>query len=182
MEKFSPAEKQRAQRSGELERMAAERIKHLERRNENGERKREAVEAAREKLKHAETASAKTEKSTKDEGVAKRPLLTKAVSYRNTMASLRHRMSPTSRTFSRFIHTPVVENTSEVLGKTVLRPSVTLGATMAGVIIGGSIYIYARTQGFVPPGSVIWISLLVGAVMGLLVEALYKSVRRLKQR
>ncbi|HUC86752.1 MAG TPA: hypothetical protein VMR75_00285, partial [Candidatus Saccharimonadales bacterium] len=107
------------------------------------------------------------------------PILTKAANYRQTMVSLRHRMKPAARTFSKIIHTPSIEAASEVVGKTILRPSATLGATTTAVLFTGFLYIYARHYGFVLRGSGIWITLLLGAVVGLAVEVLYRMMRRL---
>ncbi len=50
---------------------------------------------------------------------------------RTIMHHARSQMSKPEQSFSRFIHTPVVEKTSEVLGKTVARPSGIAGAAIA---------------------------------------------------
>jgi hypothetical protein len=169
------------QHSAELERMAAERLKSLERAGERPESKEAAIETAREQLQRVERPAA-TEVVPTSEPVAPAGVLTKAANYRQTMTSLRHRMKPAARSFSQFIHQPTMEAASEAVGKTVLRPSVSLGATTAAVVFVGFLYFYARHYGFLLKGSEVWIALLVGGLVGLIIEALYKSWRRLRSR
>jgi len=183
MERMSPTSHERqAKPAPELEHVAAERLRSLQDRTERepGHRN-EAVEAAREQLKHAEQAEPQTEAAPAAQPVIHH-VLTKAENYRQTMISLRHRMKPTARAFSNLIHTPAVETASEAIGKTVLRPSVSLGATSTAVLLTGFIYLYARYYGFELRGSEIWLTLIVGAVIGLLGEGVYKTFRRLSGR
>jgi len=169
------------QHTAELERMAAERLRSLERAGERPETKAAAVEAAREQLQLVEQPAA-TEVAQATEPVAASGVLTKAANYRQTMISLQHRMRPAARSFSQFIHRPSIEAASETLGKTVLRPSVSLGATTAAVLFVGFLYLYARHYGFLLKGSEVWIALLLGGLVGLIIEGLYKSWRRLRSR
>jgi hypothetical protein len=181
MERVRSQEHQ-ATASHEIERAAAERLRHLEKSVEQGPERKRSVEAARERLKQAERQVSGQEAVRRPEPVMLRPLLTKAANYRQTMQSLQHRMKPVSRRFSKLIHTPVIETTSEVIGKTLLRPSVSMGATTFAVATTSVLYLYARYYGFVLHGSEIWISLIAGGVIGLLGEALYKAVRRMTGR
>lgn len=167
----------------EIEKAAAERLSSIEKANEHLGDNEKQVEKARELVRKAEAVQPKHESGTKDEGGhQQRPLLTPSVNYRNTMASLRSRMKPAARQFSRFIHSPIVEKSSETLGKTVFRPSITLGATSTAVILGGFLYIFARLNGFSLSGSEIWIAMLLGAMIGLLCEMIFRSVRRIRGR
>lgn len=178
-EKLSSAEHRRSSNS-EIERAAAERLKSIESYGERPENKEKSIEKAREMLKHAEAVQPKHETTTKNEGHTNRPLLTPTLNYKQTMRSLQHRMKPATRQFSKFIHSPVVDSTSEALGKTVFRPSVTLGATTTAVIIGGILYIFARLNGFTLSGSEILLSLILGGILGLIIEGILKSVNRLR--
>lgn len=98
--------------------------------------------------------------------------------YRDTMQSLRRHLGPASKSFSKVIHNPTVENVSEVVGKTVARPSVTLGATTTALIIGSLTYITAKRYGFALSGSELILSLILGGIVGALLEGLSKSLRR----
>jgi membrane-bound ClpP family serine protease len=166
----------------ELERMAGERRRDLERNAElTNERPEQTAESAREKIKHLEQMRPAAESASKAEG-DQPPVLTKAANYRQTMTSLQHRMKPAARSFSRFIHKPLVDSTSELVGKTVLRPSVTLGATSTAVLATLFLYIYSRWYGITLRGSEVWLALLIGAVVGIVAEGVWKLLRSLSQR
>ncbi len=164
---------------GELERMAAERLRQSgERGAEKSPDRKSEVIAAREKLAHAEHQASPHETGSKSEGAPQRPVLTRELSFKHTMIGLRHRMKPAQRRFSQIIHSPAIEAASEVVGKTVLRPSVSLGATTCALLVGGTLYLFARNYGYPLRGSEILLSLVVGGIIGLLLEALYKTLFR----
>jgi hypothetical protein len=96
--------------------------------------------------------------------------------YAHTLKSLQRTMTPVAKTFSRVIHNPAVEAVSEVAGKTVFRPSVTLGATTAATLLGGFVYFVARASGFELAGSEFWLALVVGGLIGLVIEFVYRSL------
>lgn len=172
----------RPRAQAELERMAAERLKKFEHSTpEKAQKRIERAESAREQLRKVEQVRPQAEAAPVAEPTFK-GVLTKAANYRHTMISLQHRMKPGARRFSKFIHSAPVDAASEVLGKTVLRPSVSLGATTGAVILVGFLYVYARQQGFLLKGSEIWIALIVGGIAGLLLEGMSKGVKRLRNR
>jgi membrane-bound ClpP family serine protease len=162
-----------------VEKLAAERLKHIERSSEHhAKSKRERIEKAREVIQKSEPQLPQHEAAPSAEPSILRPVLTQAANYRQTMVSLQHRMKPAAREFSRFIHSPAVENVSEVIGKTVLRPSISLGATTSALVVTGILYFAARYYGFELRGSEVWISLIIGGVLGVLIEAIARAVRR----
>jgi membrane-bound ClpP family serine protease len=175
----SRAERQSVQRSSELERSAAERIKHMEHRPERTLDRQKAIEAARQHLERAERMAASVQEAApKVAQTIQRPIIDQADNFKQTMVSLQHRMPPTARRFSKIIHRPTVEAVSEVVGRTVLRPSVSIGATTCAVLVTGILYLYARSYGFPLQGSAVWIGLLIGGILGLIIEALYRSVQK----
>lgn len=97
--------------------------------------------------------------------------------YRQTMASVQRSLKPVSRTFSKFIHTPAVEKTSEILEKTVARPSVTAGATWTALIVGAVFYFTARWFGYTLSGSEMLFSFIIGAGLGLILEGLWRAYK-----
>lgn len=115
------------------------------------------------------------------EAEAKRPQhsgLNRRQAYTETMASLQRHLPTLSRGFSKLIHNPVVDKTSEAVGQTVLRPSVTLGATSTALIVGGITYLISKHYGYHLSGSVILLSLVLGGIIGLLFEGIAKLFRR----
>lgn len=165
----------------ELEKLAAERLRELQRGGEHETGRHEALKSAREQIHHVEDEQPSVEAAPAAQPVIRR-VLTKAENYRQTMFTLRHRMKPAARSFSKIVHAPVIEAASEVVGKTVLRPSISLGATTTAVVLTGFIYLYARFYGFELRGSEIWLTLIAGAVIGLLGEGVYKAFHRLSGR
>jgi hypothetical protein len=108
---------------------------------------------------------------------APRPHFNPRLNYEHTLASLQRSLSPVSRNFSKFIHTPAVEKTSEVLEKTVARPSVTAGATGTAFIIGAIFYLTARHFGYALSGSEMLFSFVIGAIIGLILEAVWRGLK-----
>ena len=93
------------------------------------------------------------------------------------MHHARQNMSKPERTFSKLIHAPLVEKTSEALGKTVVRPSGIVGATIAAFLGLLSIYSIAKFAGFELSGSEMPLLLATGFIIGLFVEWAFKSAR-----
>lgn len=104
------------------------------------------------------------------------------LNYTQTLRSIQRSLGPASRTFSKIIHTPAVEKTSEVLEKTVARPSVTVGATWTALIVGGIFYFTARAYGYALSGSELLFSFIVGAAIGLALEGFWQLVKRRPRR
>jgi hypothetical protein len=100
------------------------------------------------------------------------------LNYRDTMTSIQRKLSPVSRNFSKVIHTPAVENVSEALESTVMRPSIVAGATWSAALVGLVFYVTARVYGWTLSGSEMLAALLAGAVLGLVIEAIARSLRR----
>lgn len=101
----------------------------------------------------------------------------KAHAFGTIMHQVRHNLSVPERTFSKFIHQPAVEKTSEVLGKTVARPSGVIGATTAATLGLLIVYTIARFSGFELSGSEMPLLLGLGFIVGLIAEWSYKAIR-----
>jgi hypothetical protein len=98
-------------------------------------------------------------------------------SFDTTMHHARKNMRVLDRSFSRVIHQPVVERTSDALSKTVARPSGLLGAGIASFIGLMLIFGVAKFAGFQLSGSEMPLLLIVGLVSGLFIEWVLKSIR-----
>jgi hypothetical protein len=137
----------------------------------------ERAEAAREVIHKREQAPKPAESEEATPPPPPKPHFNPQVNYQHTLASLQRSLTPVSRTFSKLIHTPAVEKTSETLEKTVARPSVTVGATWTALIVGGIFYFTARHFGYSLSGSEMLFSFIVGAVIGLLLEGFWRAAR-----
>ncbi len=168
-----------AERQNQINELAQERLKQLEqtgspeKTHEDDPAKR--AEAAREVINKPETPSETPIVETSQPSITQR--LSHAVNFQQTMKSLQTRLTPASRSFSKVIHAPAVEKTSEALEKTVMRPSVINGALWTAVIVQAVLYFTARYYGFALSGSEIIISLLAGGLLGIVLEGIWRGIK-----
>jgi hypothetical protein len=141
----------------------------------------EQIDLARQQIEH----QTQSEPDKQEQAPSAKPPVTrldKLAAYRHTMNSLQRQLTPASRAFSRLIHNPVVDKTSEAVGQTIMRPSVSLGATLTPLIVGGFIYLLAKRYGFPLRGSELLLLIILGGFFGAITEGLIKLLRRLRHR
>jgi hypothetical protein len=164
-----------------LETARREKLEQLRHSAETGqENAKERAEAAREVINRPEP-KPKPEPGPAPEKHSPRvhvPYIDHQVNFKETMQSVQRRLSPVSRQFSRFIHAPTIEKTSEALENTVARPSVSAGTTITAVVVGSLFYFTAYHFGYMLSGSELLFSFIVGALIGILLEALWRSLFR----
>lgn len=137
----------------------AEAKHNLERIKKSAEAKNEAeqqhmAEVARDKAEHeaisgkdVSVEDKKDSKASGNSGFAVEKNL-KATAYKKQLERIRDHLSPTERTFSKFTHAKVVDKTSNVMAKTVARPTGILGGAVCA-LIGSVIALYtAKHYGF----------------------------------
>jgi hypothetical protein len=171
------------ERSSELDELAKQQIEKLKATPENAaehaEKQAEATREAREVIsnqKEAPEPAAPQEQETPPAPTfAAR--LDSMLNYTQTMTSVQRKLSPASRSFSKVIHAPAIEKTSEALENTVMRPSIVAGATWTAFITGLLFYLVARTYGFTLSGTEMLAALLGGAVLGIVFEGILRTVR-----
>lgn len=91
-------------------------------------------------------------------------------SFKKTMKRIQKDMSPASRAFSRVIHNPVVDKTSEFVGNTIARPNLILAGAIGTLTIGLGIYIIAKNYGYVLSGFESIGSFILGWCVGAVME------------
>ena len=113
------------------------------------------VETARaEALEKATSAEKKTDAATHHEKAhpeRRRGAISRKerdASYKATMKEVQSHMSPASRAFSTFIHTKVVEQTSDALANTVARPNAILSGAVAAFVISLATLLIAKHYGY----------------------------------
>lgn len=92
--------------------------------------------------------------------------------YTKTMAITQKQLDPFSRLFSRFIHLPVVERSSDILGSTLFRPNPILFGLLTSLIFTIATYILAKRNGFALSGSEYIIAFLFGWLLGMAYDIL----------
>ncbi|MEI7818598.1 MAG: hypothetical protein WCI47_00610 [bacterium] len=90
--------------------------------------------------------------------------------YQSTMKLVQQELSPAQRSFSKLIHAAPVEYVSEFLEETFFRPSFLWGGVIGAILFGGLIYVVAYSVGFQLSGSEFTIGLLVGGLIGFIIE------------
>lgn len=166
--------------SAELEKAAAERRSELERSlerssAETGAEKNQAEKEARheafEQAEKAEEEQARQETANVAEKKQDRPLTKKDVEirYKQTMNNIQSQLSAPSRAFSKVIHNPVVEKTSEAVGNTIARPNLVIAGAL-GAIASIIIYSIAKRYGYPISGSETIVLFALGWLAGAVVE------------
>ena len=171
--------------SAELEAAARERMEQLRQPEatpeDSPDRRAEAAREVIHKQEHQQPAPEQPPAAEKHHQPHHR-LLNPVLNYAHTMASMQRHLKPASRAFSKVIHAPIVERTSEALEKTVARPSVMAGAGWTAVIVGSIFYLTARRYGYVLSGSEMFVAFVVGGLLGLLIEFIGRSLFRRHRR
>lgn len=165
-----------------------EKLQHL---LEKAERAKNEYEGSQEKLGHAAKQEAITAKELKGKIAEKEQpkpheLLitqqTKELAYKKTIHRAQKHLSKTERTFSKVVHQPVVERASDLGAKTVARP---FGLLVGGfcALLGSSFVLYmSKHYGFRYNFFVFLLFLGGGFIIGLLLEFLWNSTKKLGRR
>lgn len=87
--------------------------------------------------------------------------------FSKTMKDAQAQMSAPSRTFSKVIHTPAVEKTSEVVGATVARPNALLAGSISAFVLTLIVYMVAKYFGYPLTGTESIAAFIIGWVLGI---------------
>lgn len=98
--------------------------------------------------------------------------------YAKTMKSVRAQLPRTSRTFSKIIHNPAVEKTSEVVGATIARPNAILTGSFTAFIAVLGVYLLAQYIGFRLSGFETIATFIVGWFVGVAFDLVRSPFRR----
>lgn len=102
----------------------------------------------------------------------------KDMAYRRTLKRAQSRLPAPARAFSKVIHNPVVETTSEFLGKTIARPSGILAGGIAA-LVGSTIFLWvARHYGYEYNFLLFALCFVGGFIIGVLTELGIKLANR----
>lgn len=91
-------------------------------------------------------------------------------SFEATMDEVIKDLPRTLRPFSHFIHHPVVERASELLGRTLFRPNAVLLGGLTAFITVLCLYFYAKFAGFTLQGSETIIAFAIGWTVGIIFD------------
>lgn len=91
-------------------------------------------------------------------------------SYEATMKHIRTEMGVAGRTFSKLIHAPLIEKSSEVIGSSFARPNAVLAGSASALILVSLTYAIARTFGYRLSGFETIGAFVLGWVIGLIYD------------
>ncbi len=90
--------------------------------------------------------------------------------YKQTLARVQSEMSAPRRAFSKVLHSPVVEKSSEVVGSTVARPNALLFGSIFAFVFLSIMYGIGRHYGYHLSGFEMIGSYALGWVLGLIID------------
>lgn len=143
---------------------------------EHGE-KREA-EARQEALKEAvsvERGSAEKKRKEPSAALRRHGVVSKKerdTSYKHHMKQLQSELPAPQRAFSKFIHNPVIEKTSEVVGSTIARPNAILAGAVVAFVLVLAVYLIAKYYGYTLSGFETIGAFIAGWILGILYDFL----------
>ena len=94
----------------------------------------------------------------------------KAASYKKHMKVIQSELPPVQRSFSKVIHNPVVEKTSEVVGSTIARPNAILAGAVVAFFAVLGVYLVAKHFGYTLSGFETIGAFAVGWILGILYD------------
>jgi len=116
-----------------------------------------------EKKKHASEDAAPRRRG----GISKKE---KTASYKKHMKQIQAELPAPERAFSKFIHSPAVEKTSEFIGGTIARPNAILSGAVVAFFLVLAVYLIAKNLGYVLSGFETIGAFIVGWVIGILYD------------
>ncbi|MBP9827011.1 hypothetical protein KBC99_00860 [Candidatus Saccharibacteria bacterium] len=181
-ERLSNSPEKNHSKKTEALRASAERSKDkAELSRESNQDREPSVEQAREKLNKVldrepvpQGKDKPTERSAEPTGEPHFTKRERDAAFKRTMTSVRHQLPPLQRSFSKFIHAKPVETTAELLEETFFRTSFMWGGLVSALLFGGGLYIYARIIGFQLSGSEFTLSLIIGGIIGFIIEKIFR--------
>jgi hypothetical protein len=142
---------------------------------ENGEQAAETakIEALKEAISVEKGSAEKKRKESGAPATRRHGVVSKKeqkASYQLHMKKLQEELPPVQRGFSKLIHNPAVEKTSEVLGSTVARPNAVLAGAVVAFFAVLVVYLTAKHFGYVLSGFETIGAFIVGWVLGVLYD------------
>ncbi len=91
-------------------------------------------------------------------------------SYKHHMKQLQGELKPSQRAFSKFIHNPVVEKTSDAVGNTIARPNAVLSGAVVAFFLVLGVYLVSKYYGYTLSGFETIGAFIAGWILGILYD------------
>lgn len=174
---------QGAENGVEAPHVSAEHYERLENKNELGEHLKEHESAEKQESKaraealenavSVERGGAEKYHNPATDAPRRRGAISKKeknVAYKKHVAQIQAEMKPSQRAFSKVLHNPVVEKTSEALGDTVARPNAILAGSIAAFVLVLIVFLVANHFGYALSGFETIAAFVAGWILGLLYD------------
>lgn len=142
---------------------------------ENGERSEEKarIEALEQAVSVEAGSAEKKRKEPKSPARSRHGVVSKKekkASYERNMKQIQAQMPASQRAFSKFIHNPAIEKTSEAVGSTVARPNAILAGAVVAFFLVLVVYVVAKFYGYRLSGFETIGAFIVGWIIGILYD------------
>lgn len=130
------------------------------------------TEAHKEALMSKEAGTERTEKesTSSPRSIHKITDLEKRQAYKQTMKRVQSELSLPARTFSKIIHAPFIEKSSEIIGSSLARPNAILAGSFTALVMVSIIYVVARTYGYRLSGFETIATFVLGWIIGIVFD------------
>lgn len=102
----------------------------------------------------------------------------KQMTFTRALTRTRKQLSAPERGFSKFIHASAVDKTSEVISKSIARPSAMLGGSLVGMLGSFIFLMLVRNNGYEYNFFVLFILFAIGYAVGLFVEVVFRIIAK----
>lgn len=91
-------------------------------------------------------------------------------SYKHHIKQVQDELNPTQRAFSKVIHNPIVEKTSEAMGNTIARPNAILAGAVVAFFLVLGVYVVSKFYGYTLSGFETIGAFIAGWILGILYD------------
>lgn len=92
--------------------------------------------------------------------------------FNHTIHHIQDEMPPSQKAFSKFIHIPTIEKTSDILSITVARPNALLAGSVCAFALTLGVYLFAKSVGYTLSGFEPIAAFITGWLVGMLYDYL----------
>ena len=159
--------------------------KHTEHQAESAEKEQPSIEHLTKEVEQ-QSISKEDFSYLEHESPKKHPILhglrEKEMAWSRIMTRTRKKLPFGSRSFSKVVHIPVIDRTSEVIGKTVARPNGMLWGAVFAFVGSSALLWVSKRYGYEYNYLAATILFISGLIIGTLAELIWNSVRRKKHQ
>ncbi len=96
-----------------------------------------------------------------------------------TIKDIQHNLGPVDKKISHVIHQPIIDQSSEILDKTIFRSSGVLGGSILAFLGSLTYIIFVIYTGITYNFELFFIFLITGFILGLMIEIIYKLLKNI---